>query len=153
MESLMVLYDARCDLCTRVKTWLEGQPSYLEIKFLPAGSPEACRRFPQLDHATTLAEMTVVSDTGAVYTEGNAWVICLWALQNYRAWALRLATPELLPLARRVAIWVSQNRFRFGSRSLDDLLATEVGGPAGAALDARCGAACVLPADVRSETI
>jgi hypothetical protein len=112
--------------------------------FLPAGSPEARRRFPQLDHTTTLAEMTVVSDTGAVYTEGNAWVICLWALRSYRAWALRLATPELLPLARRVAIWVSQNRFRFGSRSLDDLLATEVGGPAGAALDARCGTACEI---------
>jgi predicted DCC family thiol-disulfide oxidoreductase YuxK len=144
MQSLTVLYDARCNLCAQVKTWLGAQPSYLELIFLPAGSAEARRRFPQLDHTITLSEMTVVSDTGAVYTEANAWVICLWALRNYRAWALRLATPELLPLARRMAIWVSQNRFRFGSRSFDDLLATEVSGPAGALLDARCGTACEI---------
>lgn len=144
MQSLTILYDARCNLCAQVKAWLEVQPSYLELIFLPAGSPEARHRFPQLDHASTLAEMTVVSDTGAVYTEGNAWVICLWALRNYRAWALRLATPELLPLARHLAIWVAQNRFRFGSRSLDSLLATEVGGPAGVALDAHCDAACEI---------
>lgn len=144
MQSLTVLYDARCNLCAQVKAWLEQQPAYLELVFLPAGSPAARQRFPKLDHASTLAEMTVISDTGAVYTESNAWVICLWALRNYRGWALRLATPELQPLARRVAIWVAQNRFRFGSRSFDDLLATEVAGPAGTALDARCGPACEI---------
>jgi predicted DCC family thiol-disulfide oxidoreductase YuxK len=122
MNSLTILYDARCTLCTHVRSWLETQPTYLELVFLPAGSTEACQRFPQLNHAATLDELTVVSDEGAVYSGANAWVICLWALQGYRAWALRLSSPELLPLARRVVLWVAQNRFRFGSRSLEQAL-------------------------------
>ena len=122
MNSLTILYDARCNLCTHVRSWLETQPSYLDLVFLPAGSSEARQRFPQLDHAATLDELTVVSDEGAVYIGANAWVICLWALKGYRAWALRLSSPELLPVARRVVLWVSQNRFRFGSRSLKQAL-------------------------------
>jgi predicted DCC family thiol-disulfide oxidoreductase YuxK len=122
MNSLTILYDARCNLCAHVRSWLETQPAYLELLFLPAGSAEARQRFPQLDHAETLDELTVVSDEGAIYSGANAWVICLWALQGYRAWALRLSSPELLPLARRVVLWVAQSRFRFGSRSLEQAL-------------------------------
>ena len=122
MNSLTILYDARCNLCMHVRSWLETQPSYLDLVFLAAGSSEARQRFPQLDHTVTLDELTVVSDEGAVYTGANAWVICLWALKDYRAWALRLSSPELLPLARRVVLWVAQNRFRFGSRSLEQAL-------------------------------
>jgi predicted DCC family thiol-disulfide oxidoreductase YuxK len=122
MKSLTILYDARCNLCAHVRSWLETQPAYLELVFLPAGSAEARQHFPQLNHAATLEELTVVSDEGAVYTSANAWVICLWALQGYRAWALRLSSPELLPLARRVVLWVAQHRLRFGSQSLEQVL-------------------------------
>lgn len=127
MNSLTVLYDARCNLCARFKAWLAAQPSYLELEFVAAGSEEARRRFPALDHAGTLKELTVVSDTGAVYADAGAWVICLWALPAYRAWALRLGTPDLLPLARRVVLWISQNRFRFGERTLEGIVADQAG--------------------------
>src|SRR2546423_902043 len=66
------------------------------------GYAAAAHRFPGLDHARSLAEVTVVADTGAVYTGDAAWLICLWALDGYRALALRLARPRLRPLARRV---------------------------------------------------
>jgi predicted DCC family thiol-disulfide oxidoreductase YuxK len=125
MSSLTILYDARCNLCLYVRSWMEMQPSYLELVFLAAGSSQARLRFPQLDHAATLDELTVVSEAGAVYTGANAWVMCLWALQGYRAWALRLSTPELLPVARRVVLWVAQNRFRFGSQSLEQALSDQ----------------------------
>ena len=122
MQTLSVLYDARCNLCRGIRSWLESQPTYVELRFVPAGSAEARRRFPQLDHAGTTQEITVISDEGGVYTGANAWLICLWALQDYRAWSLRFSTPEMLPLAKRIVIWVAQNRFRFGSRALDDIL-------------------------------
>jgi predicted DCC family thiol-disulfide oxidoreductase YuxK len=125
-----VLYDARCNLCARFKAWLAAQPSYLELEFVAAGSEEARRRFPALDHAGTLKELTVVSDTGDVYVDAGAWVICLWALPEYRAWALRLGSPDLLPLARRAVLWISQNRFRFGERSLEAIVAGQSGAPA-----------------------
>ena len=125
MHTLTVLYDARCNLCSHIRSWLETQPSYVTLDFVPAGSAEARRRFPQLDHTTTAQELTVVSDAGDVYLEANAWIMCMWALRDYRAWSLRMSTPELLPLARRIVLWVALNRFRFGTRTLDDLLSDE----------------------------
>jgi predicted DCC family thiol-disulfide oxidoreductase YuxK len=38
MNNLTILYDARCNLCARVRSWLETQPSYLELVFLAAPS-------------------------------------------------------------------------------------------------------------------
>jgi predicted DCC family thiol-disulfide oxidoreductase YuxK len=122
MHTLTVLYDARCNLCSHLRAWLEAQPAYVQLVFVAAGSSEAHRRFPALDHAATTAELTVIGDDGAVYIEAKAFLMCLWALRDYRAWSLRLGSPDMLPLARRVVLWVAQNRFRFGSRSLDDIL-------------------------------
>ena len=127
MDTLTVLYDARCNLCSHLRAWLEAQPAYVQLAFVPVGSLEAQRRFPALDHVATTSELTVISDDGAVYVEAKAFLICLWALRDYRAWSLRLSSPDLIPLARRVVLLVAQNRFRFGSRSLDELLSDEVG--------------------------
>jgi hypothetical protein len=93
---------------------MQQQPRYVDLAFLPAGSKEARYRFPQLDHDRTKTELTVISDSGAVYRGAKAWVMCLWALREYRAWSLKLGSPELMPLARRFIAWISRNRFRFG---------------------------------------
>ena len=115
MQQLTVLYDARCALCRRIRSWLEAQPAYVQLEFVAAGSEEARRRFPDLDPAATLADLTVVSDTGDVYTAAQGWLMCLWALRDYRTWALRLGTPALMPRARQFITWCSQNRWRFGA--------------------------------------
>jgi predicted DCC family thiol-disulfide oxidoreductase YuxK len=115
METLTVLYDAGCELCRRIRFWLELQPTYVRLDFVAAGSDEARRRFPGLDHTAALEELTVVSDAGDVYAGAQGWLICLWALRDYRAWALRLSTPALMPQARRLITWVSQNRWRLGT--------------------------------------
>jgi predicted DCC family thiol-disulfide oxidoreductase YuxK len=109
---LTVLYDDRCTLCRRARSWLAGQPKYVSMAFVAAGSNEAKRRFPDLDHGSTLEELTVVGWGGEVYRGGKAWVMCLWALKRYRSAALRLSEPETLPVARRLIAWVSRNRFR-----------------------------------------
>jgi predicted DCC family thiol-disulfide oxidoreductase YuxK len=111
---LTVLYDARCDLCCRIRAWLQSRPQYVELAFIAANSPEAWHRFPQLDHEATLKELTLVSQRGEVYRGAKAWLMCLWALREYRAWSLRLASPELMPLARRVIARVSSQRFKLG---------------------------------------
>src|SRR3954451_9702163 len=125
MDTLTVLYDARCNLCSPLRAWLETPAAYVQLAFVPAGSQEARRRFPTLDHAVTTSELTVIGDDGAVYTEAKAFLMCLWALRDYRAWSLRLSSPDMIPRARRVVLWVAQNRFRFGSRSLDAILADD----------------------------
>src|SRR2546421_593524 len=99
---LTVLYDGGCPVCWAARRWLAGRVQLVPLDFVEAGSAAAAHRFPGLDHARSLAEVTVVADTGAVYTGDAAWLICLWALDGYRGLALRLARPRLRPLARRV---------------------------------------------------
>jgi predicted DCC family thiol-disulfide oxidoreductase YuxK len=100
---LTVLYDANCSLCTAVRTWLADQPQLVSLEFVPAASPEARRRYPELNHDKTLDEITVVGDNGALYVGEHAWVMCLWATATYRALAVRLSSPAMLPLVRAAA--------------------------------------------------
>jgi predicted DCC family thiol-disulfide oxidoreductase YuxK len=97
-----VLYDEACPLCRTARSWLAGRDHLVPLLFVPAGSAEARQRFPGLDHAATLRDLTVIADTGEVYAGDAAWLACLWALAGYRGLAERLSTPALLPTARRV---------------------------------------------------
>jgi predicted DCC family thiol-disulfide oxidoreductase YuxK len=100
---LTVLYDAGCPLCTRFREWLAGQPVLVPLDLVPVGSAEARRRFPTLDHARAMEEITVVGNDGSVWTGPHAWVMCLWATVAHRGLAERLARPAGLPLARAAA--------------------------------------------------
>lgn len=112
MRQLTVLYDASCGLCKRAQGWLMSQPKHVELIFVAATSEEARRRFPQLNHDLTLTDLTVIGDDGAVYFGPKAWLMCLWALREYREWSLRLSSPALLPTAKRVISTISQNRYQ-----------------------------------------
>jgi predicted DCC family thiol-disulfide oxidoreductase YuxK len=117
MKEMLVLYDPTCGLCCRVKDWLLGQRKYVDLIFVPANSEEAWYRFPKLNHPRTLSELTVITERGAVYRDAKAWLMCLWALGDYRAWALRLASPELLPTAKQVIGMISENRHKLAGVS------------------------------------
>jgi predicted DCC family thiol-disulfide oxidoreductase YuxK len=112
MRELTVLYDPQCGLCRRAQAWLLSKPKYVELVFVPVCSEEARSRYPQLNHDLTLTDLTVISDAGAVYCGPKAWLMCLWALRQYREWAIRLSSPELLPTAKRVISTISQNRYQ-----------------------------------------
>ena len=58
MKQMTVLYDAQCSLCRRARMWLERQQQFVRLVFVSAGQPEAQRMFPDLDHESTLAELT-----------------------------------------------------------------------------------------------
>jgi predicted DCC family thiol-disulfide oxidoreductase YuxK len=109
IQTLTVIYDPRCGLCTRIKDWLARQPAYVALRLLAAGSIEALAQFPTIP----AGELAVVSDSGQVWRGDNAWIICLWALCEYRQWATRLASPMLRPLARQAFAAVSQHRLAF----------------------------------------
>jgi predicted DCC family thiol-disulfide oxidoreductase YuxK len=100
VRRLTVLYDAQCSLCTFLHDWLVRQPQLVPLDFVAAGSDEARRRYPGLDHSTTLAEITVVGDAGQVYRGGAAWIVTLWALREHRPLAHRLSTPSGARLAK-----------------------------------------------------
>jgi predicted DCC family thiol-disulfide oxidoreductase YuxK len=100
VRGLTVLYDARCPLCRFVGEWLARQRRLVPVRFVPAGSDEARRLYPSLDHRATLDEITVVGDAGQVYRGSAAWIVCLWALREHRPLAHRLSTPAGARLAR-----------------------------------------------------
>ena len=106
MQTLYVLYDARCGLCTQVRDWLQTQPAYVDIRLLPSDSDEVRHRFPGLPSD----ELVVVGDSVEVWFGENAFLVCLWALREYREWAGRLASPLLRPMARQAFEAVSRNR-------------------------------------------
>ena len=86
MTSLTVFYDARCGLCEAVCQWLGRQRHIVPITCTPK--------------ADDVDEIVVVGDTGERWTGDVAWVMVLWALQEDRPWAYRLASPALRPSAR-----------------------------------------------------
>lgn len=109
-RALYVLYDAECALCRRCRAWLEAQPAFVELRFVALQSGEAARRFPGIGAWDPRGQLLVVSDGGDVYRGPQAWIMCLYALREYREWSQRLAHPALLPLARRFCELVSENR-------------------------------------------
>jgi predicted DCC family thiol-disulfide oxidoreductase YuxK len=103
---LTIVYDAACGLCTRAKDWMSQQSPMIRLQFIAAGSPEARARFPHLP----AGELAVVADTGEVWLGNHAWIVCLWALQEYRDLAFRFTAPGLLQMAREAFTVVSRNR-------------------------------------------
>ncbi|MFL9683231.1 thiol-disulfide oxidoreductase DCC family protein [Streptomyces sp. KL110A] len=101
---LTVLYDADCPLCVHLRHWLLRQRQLVPLDLVPAGSLRARELFPDLDHAATLREITVVGDRGQVYTASAAWIVCLWALADHRPRAHWLATPAGQPFARAAVL-------------------------------------------------
>ena len=102
-----IVYDADCGLCTRAKDWMKQQDPLVALEFLPTGSPEARQRFPGLP----TGEVAVVANTGDVWFGNHAWVVCLWALREYRELAFRLTSPLLALMAREAFAVVSKNRY------------------------------------------
>ena len=108
MKRLTILYDEACGFCISCRHWLEEQPKLLGLDFVAAHSAEAARRFPALPAKE--GELVVVSDEGGIYRGARAFIMCLYALEEYREWSLRLSRPALLPLADRAFALVSRTR-------------------------------------------
>jgi predicted DCC family thiol-disulfide oxidoreductase YuxK len=105
-----VLYDSRCRLCAFAANWLGRQRQFVPLDLVPAGSAEARRRFPALDHAAAGKDVTVIGDAGQVYRGDAAWVVCLWALADHRAFSHTLTTPAGRRLARAAVLSAAKYR-------------------------------------------
>ncbi|MEE6265952.1 DCC1-like thiol-disulfide oxidoreductase family protein [Streptomyces diastatochromogenes] len=144
---LTVLYDARCPLCAFVRDWLVRQRQLVPLDLVPAGTEQARQRLPELDHASTLEEITVVGDGGQVYRGAAAWVVCLWALRKYRPLAHRLGTRAGQRLARGAVLAAA--RYRDAHRRphpVDPVVPGPGDGPASRSSAARgCRGGCTVP--------
>jgi predicted DCC family thiol-disulfide oxidoreductase YuxK len=90
-DSLTVLYDAECVVCRRARAWVERQRALVPVEFVPAGSLAALARFPALDVASTLTDVTVITNHGAVLRGDRGWIAVLWAVEPTRPTAYAIA--------------------------------------------------------------
>jgi len=132
VSKLFVLYDPTCGFCCRCRDWLLEQPKFIEIELMAKDGEKARRRFPELELGDD--ELVVVDNEGGLYRGPRAFVMCLYALVEYRGWSLRLSTPVLMPLARVGFELVSSKRHRIADwldlvsdRDVADQLRAEVG--------------------------
>lgn len=128
VRSLTVLYNGGCGLCTWAKDWMLRQSPLVRLRFVAAGSSEAQAAYPQLPPG----ELAVVADTGEVWLGNRAWIVCLWALREYRDLAFRLTSPGLLRFAQEAFSAISRNRLELwpllglrSEREIEQLLRKE----------------------------
>ncbi len=136
--SLTVLSDFGCPMCVTFAGWLRSQPVQVPLEIIPAGSSEARARFPRLDHAQTLRDLTVVADTGEYWTNGAGWVTCLWATASHRDLALSLCRPGGLALAKAAAYAAAGIHARTTRTRLDTVEEAEGPGGYGECRDGTC---------------
>lgn len=110
MNRLTVLYDGSCGFCVECARWLAAQPKVLALELMASASIAARTRYPTLTAPGAPEELIVVDDEGGVYRGTHAWIMCLWALREYRSVAEKLARPALLPLARATFALISKSR-------------------------------------------
>jgi predicted DCC family thiol-disulfide oxidoreductase YuxK len=108
-DGMTVIYDPDCGFCARVRAILEDEPAYVPLTFMPYGGTATRARFPGLCSGPK-PELIVVDAQGGVYLETKAYLMCLYASRTYRALALRLASPAMLPFARQAFAWLGRNR-------------------------------------------
>ena len=106
---LIVLYDERCALCVRCRDWMLSQDALVPLEFLGCRSAEARERYsrfiPWLGD-----ELVVVSDRGEVWVGPAAFIVCLWALDDYREWSHRLAGESFAKVAVKFFATLSKKR-------------------------------------------
>src|SRR5262245_37284628 len=108
ISRLTVLHDERCALCIRCRDWMLAQDAFVPIEFVGAHSLHAKQRFGAIPWLGD--ELVVVGDGGQVWAGPAAFLICLWALVDYREWSYRLAGDTFSGVAVRFFATLSKKR-------------------------------------------
>jgi len=108
MRELIVVYDGGCPLCVRCRDWMSTQPSFLPMRFLASQSEEARARYGDVPWLGE--ELVVASDEGDVWAGPAAFIVCLWALREWREWSETLSGSAFAPMAERFFKALSSRR-------------------------------------------
>ncbi|WP_309400272.1 thiol-disulfide oxidoreductase DCC family protein [Cerasicoccus maritimus] len=111
IDQLTVLTDGECQLCLRARRWLEGQEQFVPLRFVPIQTTGLPVRYPGIEALDLKKELTVIGPERFYWQGVDAWLMTLWALEDWRERAIELSQPLWRPLARRLIIELSQNRF------------------------------------------
>jgi hypothetical protein len=85
-----------------------GEEAAVELRFVECTGPGAKARYGDIPWLGD--ELVVVGDVGEVWVGSAAFLVCLWALEEWRDWSFTLAGPAFAPLAERFFLFVSSRR-------------------------------------------
>ena len=105
---LTVLYDERCALCVRCRDWMSRQDMLVPIELVEAHSLRAAQLYGAIPWLGE--ELVVVGDGGEVWAGPAAFLVCLWALADYREWSYRLAGDTFSKVAVKFFATLSKKR-------------------------------------------
>ncbi|NCF88835.1 MAG: hypothetical protein GWQ05_22240 [Verrucomicrobiaceae bacterium] len=84
-------------MCHASRQWLSIQPKFFDLRFVAFQSEEATAILPALADYQPDRQLIVLSDDGRLYLGDGAWIMCFYALADYREWAQRLSNTRLAP--------------------------------------------------------
>ncbi len=116
MKALFVFYDGECGLCAKARLHLADLVQYVPLVFVPYQDARLHTIFPALVRLDPDQQVIAMSDTGAIYRGDSAWITILWALRDYRGWALRLARPRWRKHAKAAVHYLALNRRKISTR-------------------------------------
>ena len=106
MRRLLVVYDM-AEIATHTRYWLEREPQYVPIDFVPARHFADGAGLPGLDPASVAERITAIDDEGNLWRDGKAELVVMWALRRYRSRALLIGHPSRLPFRRSNLNWMA----------------------------------------------
>ena len=107
-RSLIILFDPGCALCRRCRDWMLGENAQVKLEFVECTGAVARAHYGDIPWLGD--ELVVVGDGGEVWAGSAAFLVCLWALEEWRDWSFRLSGPGFAPLAERFFLMVSAKR-------------------------------------------
>lgn len=108
---LTVLYDGDCGFCARCMIWLQEQQQRIPLEFIALRSDVVSSRYPALVKQGDTDELIVISNCGEVYRKDKAFIMCLFALEDYVEWAFHFSKPAYRPFVRHGYQYLSHFRF------------------------------------------
>ncbi|MDB9741293.1 DUF393 domain-containing protein [Akkermansiaceae bacterium] len=112
INKIEVFYDGHCGMCCTFHEWLNKQKRAFEVEFIPYQSDRAIEVFPEIETLDPDKEMIVRTDDGEIYQGAEAWVICLHSGKKYQGIADKMASPALLPMAKKTCNILAANRLK-----------------------------------------
>lgn len=141
IQHIEVYYDGRCAICCTFHEWVNRQERLFPVRFIAYQSEQAELLFPGVTSMDPEGDMIVRTNEGDVFRAAEGWVLCLLSCQKYQKYARRLASPQLLPLAKKCCHLIASNRLTlskilFGKK--DQALAREIHEMPGQGCDDGC---------------
>lgn len=119
MESLILLYDARCVLCLRTVDTLSRMKVKADLRMIPFQQADSSLLPPGLTEEKLAAQLHVIDGSGNIYAGADAVVRIMRTVPSL-AWLTPLyRVPGLRPLAEAGYRWVAHHRYQLFGRAKD----------------------------------